>query len=562
MSLCRGEQNLTPRTSIPRIAAYSAWIYPLPMPSLPCAHRDLDALARVIRALAISACLLLGLVGCQTIHHPGDRDDSRETDRAVGIEVDTPPLIVEDEPQDIWERIREGYKLQDQIGTNPRIERQRLWFASRPNIISSSAERGSPYIHFVVEQLDEKNMPLELALLPVIESSYNPLAYSRSSAAGIWQFIPSTGRHFNLQQTSWYDGRRDIAASTNAAVSYLNRLHDMFNGDWLLALAAYNAGEGTVSRAIERNQKLGLPTDYWNLQLPKETGEYVPKLLAVSQIVLSPNAYGVALPDVANEPYFEVVEFRQRMQLSSVAKITDIDEDELLLLNPAYKKGVTLDGPQHLLVPAAMADQFENNLALYKPQKRIDWQEYKVRPGDSLHGIANRFYLTVNTLKEINQLSSNHLRVGQVLSIPAEPGQKFATPLYEAPSKQTPAPRQYAVKKGDNLGLIAKNNGVSVADIKRWNNLRNNNLKIGQLLKLQTGNLVAPAKAPAKTASKAKPATKQNSSKAITYKVRQGDSLYLIAQRQKVGLKQLQKWNPTASKNLKIGQTLVIYPSK
>ena len=436
--------------------------------------------------------------------------------------------------------------------------------ASRPTIISRSAERGSPYIHFVVEQLDEKNMPLELALLPVIESSYNPLAYSRSSAAGIWQFIPSTGRHFNLHQTSWYDGRRDISASTNAAVSYLNRLHDMFNGDWLLALAAYNAGEGTVSRAIERNQKLGLPTDYWNLQLPKETEDYVPKLLAVSQIMLSPEAYGVILPDVANEPYFEVVEFKQRMQLSSVADITKIDEDELVRLNPAFKKGVTLDGPQHLLVPVAMADQFEANLALHKPQKAVDWQNYKVRPGDSLHGIASRYYLTVNTLKQINQLSTNHLRVGQILSIPADPSHKYPTPIYEVPSKATSAATQYTVRKGDNLGLIAKKNGVSVAELKRWNNLRNNNLQVGQVLKLQKNTAVAPVKKvaqqkkpAAKAVSNAKAPTKKSS--AISYKVRQGDSLYEIARRHKVSLDQLKKWNPKAGKDLKIGQPLIIY---
>ncbi len=523
------------------------------MPCLSRSRPDPDALARTLRRLVIGSCLLFALAGCQSNRGLDGSDDSRTTDPAIGLEDATPVVLVEEEPEDIWERIREGYKLQDQIGVNPRIERQRLWFASRPNVISSSAERGSPYIHYVVEQLDEKNMPLELALLPVIESSYNPMAYSRSSAAGLWQFIPSTGRHFNLQQTSWYDGRRDIPASTNAAIAYLNKLHDMFNGDWLLALAAYNAGEGTVSRAIERNQKLGLPSDYWNLQLPRETEEYVPKLLAVSQIVLSPDVYGVRLPDVANEPYFEAVEFRQRMQLSNVAEIANIDEDELFLLNPAYKRGVTLDGPQHLLVPVAVADQFEANLALYKPRKSVEWKEYKVRPGDSLHSIANRNYLTVGTLKQINQLSSNHLRVGQVLSIPMEPGQKYLAPVYESPQKESPSPRQYKVRKGDNLGLIASRNQVSVAELKRWNRLRSNNLKVGQILQLQAAGST-PAKAsatPGATAKTGKPGVR-------TYQVRAGDSLYAIARLHKVSVEQLQKWNPGTGKNLKVGQKLAI----
>ena len=512
---------------------------------LPCTHAHLKALTRLLRGFTAGGFLLLAMAGCQSVHSPDNDQEGSVSERAIGLENEPAQLVSVTEPVDIWERIREGYKLQDQIGTNPRIAQQRLWFASRPQTISISAQRSSPYIHYIVEQLDEKNMPLEIALLPVIESSYNPMAMSRSSAAGIWQFIPSTGRHFNLQQTGWYDGRRDIAASTNAAIAYLDRLHSMFNGDWLLALAAYNAGEGTVSRAIERNQKLGLPTDYWNLQLPKETTEYVPKLLAVSQLVLSPQAYGVDLPDVANQPYFEIVEFSQRMQLSSVAKIAEIDEDELLVLNPAYKRGVTLDGPKHLLIPVAVADQFEASLALYKPQASIAWQEYRVRPGDSLHSIANRYYLTVNTLKDINQLSSNHLRVGQLLSIPADPGQKYAAPVYAQPVKPAKISRQYTVKAGDNLGLIGKRNAVSVADIKRWNSLRSNNLKVGQKLQLHS--------AAGNSASSKKPAV-------TTYKVRQGDSLYKIAQRYKVNVKQLQKWNPGASKNLKVGQKLAIYP--
>lgn len=518
------------------------------MPSLLSMQTHQDALARWLHTTVVGCCLVLGLAGCQSIQQPDEMDDSSSTDRALGPEYGQTNLIMAQQPEDIWERIRQGYKLQDQIGNNPRISEQRLLFASRPQTITISAQRSSPYIHFIVEQLDQKNMPLELALLPVIESSYNPMAYSRSSAAGIWQFIPSTGRHFNLQQTSWYDGRRDIAASTNAAIVYLDRLHSMFNGDWLLAIAAYNGGEGTVSRAIERNQKLGLPTDYWNLQLSKETTDYVPKLLAVSQIVLSPDAYGVNLPKVANQPYFEMVEFRERMQLSSVAKLAEIDEDELLVLNPAYKRGLTVDGPQHLLIPVARADQFEANLALYKPEKNLDWQEYQVRPGDSLHSIANRYYLTVNTLKDINQLKTNHLRVGQRLSIPVDPKQKYTAPMYESPARTTAVKRQYIVRAGDNLGAIAKKNGVTVADIKRWNNLRNNNLKIGQKLTLHSSSTVASVNSSSKSAGNV-----------TTYKVRPGDTLFQIAKRHRVDLKQLQKWNPGVGKNLKIGQKLAIY---
>jgi len=516
---------------------------------------DLDALARAARALVV--VFAATLAGCQSLDSGQGDDPGRDTDRAVGLERQPEWLTDIPEPQapqDIWERMRSGFKLQGEIGVNPRIERQRLWFVSNPSFIENASERGSLYIHYVVERLEERNMPLELALLPVIESAYNPFAYSRSHAVGIWQFIPSTGKHFNLRQTSWYDGRRDIPASTNAAMNYLSRLHEMFNGDWLLALAAYNAGEGTVSRAIERNQKLGLPTDYWNLPLPKETQDYVPKLLALSQLVMAPEAYGINLNPIANEPYFELVEVKQRMDLSRVAAMADVDEDELYQLNPAFKKRITLDGPQHLLVPTDKAELLAANLSLMKPQELVDWQEYRVRAGDSLHGIANRYHLTVNTLKEINKLPGNSLRVGQTLSIPAQPGMQPDQPLFKdvASYKEEPAPRSYRVKSGDNLWQIAKAHRVEVKDLQRWNKLSGKNgLKVGQTLTLQGGSAETPS------------SSDSGEREAITYyKVRKGDSMYLIAKRFKVEMQHLQRWNPRSSRALKPGQTLTLYLSE
>ncbi|WP_271408186.1 LysM peptidoglycan-binding domain-containing protein [Pseudomonas sp. Q1-7] len=523
------------------------------MLSSPIKTLDLDALARAARALVVVCAATLA--GCSATGQKDD-DQGRDTDRALGMQQQAQWLEeaeAEREPQDIWERMRDGFKLQGEIGVNPRIERQRLWYVSKPSFLESASERGSLYIHYVVERLEERNMPLELALLPVVESAYNPFAYSRSHAVGIWQFIPSTGRYFNLRQTNWYDGRRDITASTNAALNYLERLHEMFNGDWLLALAAYNAGEGTVSRAIERNQKLGLPTDYWNLPLPQETQDYVPKLLALSQLVMAPEAYGVNLNPIANEPYFEVVEVKQqRLNLSRVAEMADMDADEMYQLNPAFKKRITLDGPQHLLVPTDKAELLTANLALMKPQELVDWQQYRVRNGDSLHGIANRYHVTVKTLKEINGLSGNHLRVGQQLSIPVEPGLKPDQPLFQnVAASNAPAPaatRSHRVKRGDNLWSIARQYKVDVQDLKRWNGLKGNHLKSGQVLKLQGA------------ATQVAHAGKGESRESVTYyKVKQGDSLYLIAKRFNVEMKHLQRWNPRSGGGLKPGQTLTLY---
>lgn len=491
------------------------------------------------------------LAGCQSL--PSDPPERpTDTSRAIGLEREPEWLGSEVEPSgynDIWERVRDGFKLQDEIGINPRIERVRLWYASNPKHVDTVSERSAPYIHYIVERLAERNMPMELALLPVIESAYDPQAYSSAHAVGLWQFIPSTGRYYNLRQTNWYDGRRDVTASTQAALNYLSRLHEMFNGDWLLALAAYNAGEGRISRAIERNEKLGLPSDYWNLSLPKETADYVPKLLALSQVILTPQAYGVTLSPIANEPYFEQIAIKQHMELARVAKLADLDEQELLQLNPAYKRGITLDGPQHLLVPTEKAEMLSASLALMKPQEMVDWQSYSVRAGDSLHAIANRHHLSVSMLKDVNRLSSNNLRIGQVLTIPAKPGAQPSEPLYrQRDTAQSAASRTYQVKNGDNLWQIARANQVAVHDLKRWNKLQGDQLKVGQVLNL------AAADSAARVAS----STTSSRDKATYYRVQRGDSLYVIAKRFKIDLKRLQAWNPRSSK-LQPGEMLTLY---
>ena len=504
---------------------------------------------RAIRALVVVFAATLG--GCQGLDSGQSLVDSGQVDDPGGDTYCPIDLVQQPEwltewlteapepqaPQDIWERMRSSFKLQDTIGVNPRIERHRQRFVSNPTIIESACERGSLYIHYVVERLEERNMPLELALLPFIESSYNPFAYSRSHAVGLWQFIPSTGKLFNLRQTSWYDGRRDITASTNAAMDYLSYLHERFDGDWLLALAAYNAGEGTVSRAIKRNRKLGLPTDYWNLSLPKETQNHVPKLLALSQLVMTPDAYGINLNPIANKPYFEQVAVNRRMDLSHVAAMADIDEDELYLLNPAFKKRITVDGPHHLLVPTDKAELLVANLALMKPQALVDRQADRVRTGGQL---------TANTRKEVSKLPGNRLRVGQSLSIPAQPGMQPDQPLVKdvASHKEAPAPRSYRVKAGDNLRQIAKARQVEVKDLQRGNQPSGKSaLKVGHPLTVQGGSAPTPSS--------------NRERQAIThYQVRKGDSIYLIAKRFKVTMQDLLRWNPRGSHVLMPGHKI------
>ncbi|CAI8791023.1 transglycosylase SLT domain-containing protein [Pseudomonas sp. IT-P294] len=469
-----------------------------------------DALTRLAQAIAVAVSATLA--GCSS-HVP--QTDATHTPNIAARAKQKPIWLSEKPtpqvPQDVWERMRQGFQLQDGLGVNPRIEQQRLWFASNPSFLENAGERGSLYIHYIIERLEERNMPLELALLPVIESAYNPMAYSRADAVGLWQFIPSTGRYYNLRQTRFYDGRRDITASTTAAMDYLTRLHDMFNGDWLLALAAYNAGEGTVSRAIERNEKLGLPTDYWNLPLPAETQAYVPKLLALSQVVLAPEAYGVNLNPIANAPYFQVVEINQRMDLSKVAAVANIDEDELFQLNPAFKQRTTIDGPQHLLVPTSKAQLLTASLSTMRPEELIS--------------------------------------------------KKSFTPVFEGADESEVASlkRAYRVKRGDNLVAIARANKVDVKDLQRWNKMSGKDLKVGQTLVMQdttkrsggrVNTVVAANSKNGSKAAKAKPPTQ--------YKVQQGDSLYMVAKRFNVEMQHLKRWNPRVGQALKPGQMLTV----
>lgn len=465
------------------------------MPPFPI--RRLPPLTTAPRLLL--AGLLLALAGCSSL---GERGSLTQSPRpALGTTQQDawympPHEAASLQPaRDIWTRIRNGYQLLDLADDNPRIDHQRFGFANRPGSLQRIAERSSPYIHFVVERLEEQGLPLELALLPMIESSYNPLALSPAQAAGLWQFIPSTGRHFNLRQTRWYDGRRDVTASTEAAIRYLRRLHDMFNGDWLLALAAYNAGEGTVSRAIERNLNQGLPTDYWNLPLPRETQDYVPKLLALAQIIQAPQGYGIELPPIANQPYFEQIRLPHRLDLARIASLADMPEDELFQLNPAFKQRIAVDGPQHLLVPVDKAEALSSSIASLPPSP--------LRP------------------------------------LAAEPESK--------PAVRRAAVRRHTVRSGDNLWEVARRYRVDVADLQRWNGLKGQRLRIGQTLLVEApgGQRSARATRP--------------SGKATRYQVRKGDSLYSIAKRFSVGLKTLKGWNPQLNRALKPGQTITLY---
>ncbi|MCH9049085.1 MAG: transglycosylase SLT domain-containing protein [Proteobacteria bacterium] len=258
------------------------------------------------------------------------------------------------------------------------------WFTRNQAYLDRVSGRAEPYLYYIVEELEKRNMPLDLALLPIVESAYNPFAYSRSRASGIWQFMPSTGRIYGLKQNWWYDGRRDIVAATGAALNYLQKLHQEFDGDWLLALAAYNSGEGNVGKAIRRNKKAGKPTDFFSLRLPRETRGYVPSLLAVAEIVSNPGKYKITLKPIANTRYFKQVDINSQIDLATAGELSELSIEELYTLNPGFNRWATdPEGPHRLLIPVDKVTAFENKLATLSSDERIKWQQHKIKKGES-----------------------------------------------------------------------------------------------------------------------------------------------------------------------------------
>lgn len=362
--------------------------------------------------------------------------------------------------EDLWARIREGMALSEH--SHPKLDKQIKWYANNQSYIDRVTERGQRYLFHIVNELENNDMPLELALLPVVESAFDPFAYSHSHAAGLWQFIPDTGERFGLDRNWWYDGRRDPVASTEAAIKYLSYLHQYFDGDWLLALAAYNSGEGNVKRAIARNERNGKPTDFWSLNLPKETKAYVPQLLAVSAIIRQPEEYEIKLPALANEPYFDTVSLNDQADLSQIAKMAQIDTSEIYQLNAGYNRWVTQpDGPQQLLLPVGAIDTFNDALTSTPKSEWVPIKEYLVKKGDNLSTIAHQHNVSVRQLKSSNQLDSDFLKIGQRLKIP---GTGLDHPIGSLATT-------YTVKSGDSLWKIARQHKVKITDITRWNNL-------------------------------------------------------------------------------------------
>jgi len=374
---------------------------------------------------------------------------------------------------DLWQRIRTGYAMKDL--NSPLIKRHEKWYANHPDYVLRMSERAQHYLFYIMEEVDRRGMPSEIALLPVIESAFNPGANSIASASGIWQFIPSTGKHFGMEQNWWHDGRRDIIGATNGALDYLQKLHDQF-GDWELALAAYNWGENGVIRAQAYNRKHHKPTDYSHLRMPRETRNYVPKLLAVKNIVADPARFGLQLSKIPDEPYFATVATSQHIDVKVAAELAGISMDEFIALNPGHNRPVILqdkDNSNVLLLPVDKVDTFRTNLAK-TDQRLVSWQPYESKKGESFDKIATHFGLSLAELRSANGLSKYAQESnGQTLLVPIpddQPAADFAAfNMHPSAVAEMYGAVRYTVRRGDTISTIARRFHVSQMQLREAN---------------------------------------------------------------------------------------------
>ena len=415
---------------------------------------------------------------------PGESAEALDSGTTTDSEgLPGPPadsLVIVKQPE-LFARLRGGFQLDDV--DEPAVASQLNWFANHPDFLERTWGRAGLWLYYIVGQLEQRKMPAELALLPVIESAFEPYAYSRARAAGLWQFISDTGRRFGLKQDWWYDGRRDPIEATRAALDYLQALHDEFDGDWLLAVAAYNCGELTVSRAIQRNQRLGKPTDFWHLKLPTETRGYVPELLAMRRLVANPARYGLEFSRIANEPYFVAIATGGQIDLKVVADVAGVSVEDLYELNPAFHRWATdPTGPYRLLVPVDAAEGLQDTILHLTPEQRMRVDHYTVRRGDTIATIARRYATKPDVIRELNDLGASDLPViDAVLRVPSPNIQLPQKAMRAAMLVDSPARRQrrggrrpniHVVRRGDTLFALAQRLGTDVQTLAQANGIK------------------------------------------------------------------------------------------
>ena len=474
------------------------------------------------------------------------------TESLSGIELPV-ELSITEAPEDItdlWAYIaKHSYNLE---GQHPRITSQQNWYKKHPHYMQRVAERARPFLFYIVNTLEQHDLPLELALLPIVESAFDPFAYSHGSASGLWQFIPGTGKRFGMAQNWWYDGRRDVVKATEGAVQYLSYLHRYFDGNWYHALAAYNSGEGRVKRAIIKNKRAGKATDFWSLDLPKETRQYVPKLIALvnllKQQVVDEN---LNWPEIANAPVVAIVSMDTQIDLAIAAEFAELTLKELHALNPGFNRWATApDGPHHLLLPIQKVPAFNERLAQTRAQERINWVRYQVQSGDNLGVIAQNHHTSIDIIKRVNELNGNVIFQGDYLLVPValksldqytlSKTQRLAS-IKDKRQRDNYAKLTHIITAGDSLWELAKKYKVSTRALAKWNGIA-------------PKDPIYPGKKLVVWLPNNKPS---GIIRNITYVVKNGDSLARIGQKFNVKINDIVSWNQLdKAKYIQPGQRL------
>ncbi|MCG9696544.1 LysM peptidoglycan-binding domain-containing protein [Shewanella sp. Isolate11] len=489
------------------------------------------------------------LVGCQSISEQTTTPPPKVEPPILPVVAPEPveqPVVI----TDVWQRIRLGLTLP--VPDQKLVNQYRDWYLKHPRHLARVSERAQPFMYLIVEEIEKRGLPIELALLPIVESSFDPFAYSHGAASGLWQFTAPMAKHFGLEMNWWYDGRRDVPAATSAALDMMQYLYQKTHNNWLYAMAAYNTGEGRVLNAVKRNQEKGINTDFWSLSLPKETQRYVPQLLALADVIKHAKEYGIELYPIDNQPQLKVIDIGSQIDLAVAAELAGMKLTELHALNPGFNQWATApEGPHKLVLPIDKAPQFETALANSDPQERLKWQRYKIKYGDNLGVIARRFHTTPSALRAVNGMDKNVIVAGKYLLIPIsskDPSKYLLSAeqrLLQRQSNGKGHKLQHVVQSGDSLWKIAKQYKVKVSSLAKWNGMApRDTLRLGQ-------KLVVWQK------------TEQNSNaitRTVNYTVRRGDSLAKIANKFSVSVNQLIQWNSLAGqKYLKPGQKLTLY---
>jgi membrane-bound lytic murein transglycosylase D len=457
------------------------------------------------------------------------------------------------EYDNVWARLVDNFALPD-CDDQQSSRSWANWYADHDEYMARVMKRTQPWIYFITEELEARNMPGELALLPIVESAYDPFAYSSGRALGIWQFISATGKNYGLNQDWWYDGRRDVWSSTHAALDYLEFLNKKFDGDWLLALAGYNTGENRVERQVKKNRDNGKPTDFWSIRLPKETKGYVPKLLGLACLFQDPASYGFEFPKAANQAVIAVVEMETQSDLVLISQFSEVSIDVLFSLNPGFSRWATSPtGPWRIVLPIEGAKKLENYLLSDASPTLMKWDQVLVENGDTLSGLATRHHVPVAVLRSTNDLKSDMIRVGQKLRLPRDE-QMLVDPLYVAAASELQHLQSgliaseritHKVRPGESLSVIARRYHVSVRELQSWNG-------ISDPRKLRAGRTLTLFHSPA-------PAAVTTRSGTIKHTVRRGDSLWSISRHYKVKVNDLMRWNDLSKNDvIQPGQSIKI----